>query len=111
MNYRVIIQPPARNEMEEAYRWIAERSPTRAAAWLNGLQRAINTLEAYPQRCPLARENEAFREEVRHLLYGRGRGTYRIVFVIRGGSVYVTSIRHSARQPLSPEEFGDIEGV
>ena len=35
-----------------------------------------------PNRCSLARENEAFSLEIRQLLYGKGRNCYRIVFTV-----------------------------
>ena len=34
--YRVIIQPRARAEVIEGFRWIAERSPGAAARWYGG---------------------------------------------------------------------------
>lgn len=33
---------------------------------------AIESLSQSPKRCPLARENEYFSQEIRQLLYGRG---------------------------------------
>src|SRR5438105_2714104 len=104
MNFRVIVQPRAEAELAAAYEWITERSPGGAAGWLDGLQTAIDSLEAYPRRCPSAPENDAFEEEVRQLLYGRRHGIYRVVFLIRDNTVYILTIRHGARQPLAPEE-------
>jgi hypothetical protein len=63
-----------------------------------------------PKRCPLARENEYFSQEIRQLLYGRGRNSYRILFTILEGTevsiVRILYIRHSAQQILgeNPEE-------
>jgi plasmid stabilization system protein ParE len=107
MTYAVVIQPRANAEAEEAYQWIAEQSPERAANWFNGLREAIDSLKTFPHRCSLARENDAFPEEVRHLLYGRRRGIYRIVFIIRGETVHIISIRHGAREPLGAEDVSD----
>jgi plasmid stabilization system protein ParE len=53
MRYRVIFQPRDELELQEAYRWISEESPGRAARWLNGIQEAIDSLETHPERCPL----------------------------------------------------------
>jgi hypothetical protein len=35
-----------------------------------------------PKRCPVARENKYFSQEIRQLLYGRGRNSYQILFTI-----------------------------
>jgi hypothetical protein len=48
MIYRVIVQPGAQDEADEAYARIAERSPKRATGWFNGLQQAVNTRVVVP---------------------------------------------------------------
>jgi plasmid stabilization system protein ParE len=112
MTYQVVIQPRAEAEAEKAYRYIAEQSPSRAARWLSGLYARISTLAISPRRGSLAPESDACSEEVRQVLYGRGRGAYRIVFVIRAETVYILSIRHGARQPMRPAELlGDSDEV
>ena len=62
-----------------------------------------------PGRCPLAPENEHFQQDIRQLLYGRGRSIYRILFTmveVAGTSddaeVRVLHVRHGARQTLRP---------
>ena len=102
MKYRVITQPPAENEIEEAVRWIAKESPARAVKWYMGLVNAIGSLSTFPERCPLAPEDDAFEEEIRQLLFGKRHGVYRVLFTIRGQTVYVLHVRHSAREPLGP---------
>ena len=101
-HFRVIIQPSASAEMEAAYLWIAEHSPEAAVKWFNELQIAIRGLETFPQRCPLAPENDAFQEEIRQLVYGRRTGRYRIFFTIRSGAVHILHVRHGARDYLEP---------
>jgi plasmid stabilization system protein ParE len=105
MSYRVIIQPRAQLELEEAYRWISERSPGRAARWLDGMQHAIDSLETHPTRCPFAPESETSPAEVRQLLYGKRQGVYRILFLMGTDTVRIISIRHGARQRLRAEEI------
>ena len=79
MKYRVIIQPPAAAEMDEAYLWIAERAPDSATKWFNGLETAIYSLEDFPERCPLTEESKAFEVEIRQLIYGKRVDAYRIL--------------------------------
>jgi toxin ParE1/3/4 len=100
VKYRVIIQPPAVVEMDNAYLWIAERAPDSATKWFNGLNVAIYSLEDFPQRCPLAEESKAFDVEIRQLIYGRRVGAYRILFTIVEGTVHVLHVRHGRRERL-----------
>jgi plasmid stabilization system protein ParE len=104
--YRLIIQPPAFEDLDEAYQWIKERSPGAAARWFNGFVDALNSLRTSPERHGLAPENDVIEPEVRQLLYGRRGGTYRALFTISHKEVRVLHIRHAARQTLSPEELG-----
>jgi plasmid stabilization system protein ParE len=102
MNYRVAVTATAKAEAEEAYLWIRQHSPNRAAKWYIGLIKTIQSLEFQPHRCPLAPEAPVFRQEIRQLLYGKRKGIYRILFEIRDDVVYVLHIRHAARRFLEP---------
>lgn len=103
MKYRVILQPPAIDDIEQAYLWIKEQAPDAADRWFRGLMQAIDTLESFPHRCGLAEENEHFEQAIPQLLYGRRSGAYRILFTITADRVHVLHVRHSAQQPLKPD--------
>jgi len=105
--HRLIIQPPAVDDLDEAYQWIYERSPEAAARWFNGFVDALNSLTTSPERCGLAPENDAVEPEIRQLLYGRRAGVYRALFTIVRDEVRVLHIRHAARQPFTAEELTD----
>lgn len=108
MPFLVEIAPSALAEAEEAYLWMREHSPARAADWYNGLLEAIFSLEEFPTRCRLAAESEELRMEIRQLLYGKRARVYRLLFTIHGeGVVRVFRIRHTARDRLKP---ADLEG-
>jgi plasmid stabilization system protein ParE len=111
MEYRFEFAPLAMAEADAAHDWIARDSLARAARWYRGLFTRIESLSTHPRRSALAPESEAFGEEVRQLLYGKRRGVYRILFAIRGDVITIFSIRHSARQRLSPDEIRDTEGT
>jgi plasmid stabilization system protein ParE len=104
VKYRVIIQPPAAAEMDDAYLWIAERAPDNATKWFNGLEAAIYSLEDFPERCPLAEESKAFDVEIRQLVYGKRVGAYRILFTIVGDAVHILHVRHGRRKRLRGED-------
>jgi plasmid stabilization system protein ParE len=100
VTYRIVLQPAARAEAADIYKYLHERSPRAAEAWLTGFDRALRTLGSMPERCSLAPENATFTREIRQLLYER----YRILFTIKGQDVRVLHVRHGARKPLGPLE-------
>jgi plasmid stabilization system protein ParE len=105
MKYRVIIQPPAFDDLDEACGWLAARSTEAAARWLEGMFAAIQTLEANPERCGLAPEKDCVDYEIRQFLCGRGRNVYRVLFTINAGAVRILHVPHAARRFFSPEDF------
>lgn len=105
--YRLIIQPPAFHDLDEAYQWIRERAPQAAVRWFNGFVEALNSLTTSPERCGLAPENDAVEPEIRQLLYGRQCGVYRALFTITRNDVRVLHIRHAARQTMTADELSD----
>jgi plasmid stabilization system protein ParE len=42
--YRLIIQPPALADLDEAYQWIHRQAPEAAARWFNRLLETLDTL-------------------------------------------------------------------
>ena len=104
MTYQVMLTQRAARDLEEAYRWIAERAPETAARWYNGFVDALATLSSHPERCALAPESRVFPTEVRQLLHGR-RLTYRALFTICQQTVVVLHIRHTARRDASAEDL------
>ena len=106
MRYRVELAEAAEAEIDAAYLRLARIAPEVAARWHSGLLRALESLSEMPRRCPLARESERFDVEVRQLLFGYTRNTYRVLFIViepRGpaeeATVRILHIWHAARQP------------
>ena len=106
MEFLLEIAEPAERDIDEAYLWLYEQSPSKADTWYRGLCRAIFSLRELPRRCPIAPESRDRDREVRRLLYGRRRQMYRILYEIRGKTVYILRLRHAARAYLDPEELG-----
>jgi len=111
MIHRVHIPETAEAEVDTAYFWLLRHSPERASRWHEGLLQAIESLSEMPGRCPLARENDYFEPEVRQLLYGRGRNTYRILFTLIPDAeegeppiVRILHVLHGAQQTLGEEQ-------
>jgi plasmid stabilization system protein ParE len=102
LRYRVVITPEAVSDLRNARNYIRRDNPRAAMAWLRAARQRIKTLTQHPERCPLAPESASFDEPIRELFFGHGnRGTYRILFVVLGKSVFVLHLRHGAMQPLS----------
>lgn len=105
MTYRVVIQPPARADIETAYLYIREADPAAADRWLERMEEAVRGLKRMPVRCAIAPESREFDEEIRQLLVGRRNSIYRVLFVIRGREVRVLHVRHGARRPMRRGEI------
>ena len=79
MAYTVKLTALAEADAYAAFERIREVSPDRAEKWLWKLFAAIQTLEEMPARCPLVSEAEELGHPVRHLLYGKRTGIFRIL--------------------------------
>lgn len=99
MSYRVTLHPDAEAELEEAYAYIAEDSPTNAGRWKAGLLEKVASLKEIPERCPIAPEAEFLGEPVRHLIHGN----YRLLFVIEDSEVVLLHVRHAAHRYLGED--------
>ncbi|MCC5608979.1 type II toxin-antitoxin system RelE/ParE family toxin [Nostoc sp. CHAB 5834] len=74
MKYQVIILPVAKADIKTAAKWIRQSdSKELAKVWVNEINDAITSLDTFPARCALAAIDDAFEEEIRQLLYGKGK--------------------------------------
>ena len=109
MAFQVRTTKTAEAQIQTAYLWLKERNPGYADQWFRGLMNVIASLQEKPQRCALASDNEVFSEQVRQLLYGKSRNTYRILFTIREETVFVLHVRHSSQASLTADEVDEEE--
>ncbi len=105
MNYRIEISSIAEAEADKAFLRLSQISScTQASQWYSGLLEAIASLSQMPKRCPLARENDHFSQELRQLMYGRGRNSYRVIFTVLEeqdiSTVRILHIRHAYQQTI-----------
>lgn len=66
----------------------------------------LESLAHFPERCPLAHENQLVDPEIRELLFGRRQGTYRDLFTIAGEEVQVLHIRRATRDWATVDDLG-----
>ena len=111
MKYRIEISSVAEAEADIAFLNLSQvASPARASQWYSGLLQAIESLSQMPKRCPIARENEYFSQEIRQLIYGKGRTSYRVLFTVleaqEVSTVRILHVRHAAQQTIGevPED-------
>ena len=107
MAYRVDIARSAAADLEEVYLWVVERAPQQGAAWFNGLERAVLSLDQDPERCPVAPESIDPDHPVRALSYGRKPHVYRVFFMVDHSAkvVRVVHVRRGARQRPTIEKL------
>jgi plasmid stabilization system protein ParE len=107
MAFRVDIAKTAELQLEELYLWVVDRAPSQGAAWFNGLERAILSLEQLPKRCRVAPESIDPDQPVRVFNYGRSPDVYRVFFEIDETAkvVRVVHIRRGMRQRPAPAEL------
>jgi plasmid stabilization system protein ParE len=110
MAFRVEFAARAEKDLEELYLWVVGRAPSQGAAWFNGLEHAVLSLDQRPERCPIAPESMDADRPVRVLRYGRQPHVYRVFFTVDRASrvVRVVHVRHGARQrPRAGELKGE----
>ena len=104
MTYRIELAATAKADIRGQAQWVRENIlPAAADQWLDGLYKAIDTLQTRPLRCSVAAESDKFPEEMHELLYGK-RGKRKTqapdIFTVREDTVYVLYVRHTARGEL-----------
>jgi plasmid stabilization system protein ParE len=103
MNYQVIIQPTAFQEIESSYRWMCDNlSPEIANNWYYQLEDAIASLQKFPNRCTIAAEATTIGLDIRQLWVGKQR-KYRLLFVVEENIVAIIHVRHSRQSYLGDE--------
>jgi plasmid stabilization system protein ParE len=88
-SYNVDIPPIVIDKIKQQAHIIALDKPAAALAWYDTVFDKIFTLEAMPNRCPIAPENQFVTYEVRHLLIGQ----YRVLFRVVGDTVRVLDFK------------------
>jgi plasmid stabilization system protein ParE len=103
--YAVAFDRRARDEALEAAEYIASSSPTNAAKWLTGLEKAIDSLSRMPARCGQARESESLGVDLRQYIYH----SHRIIFRIEeeAATVRVLHVRSAARRAIGERAEAD----
>jgi toxin ParE1/3/4 len=102
--FRVELTNRASLDLESIYDDINADNASAAAAWFNGLEATVFSLQHSPDRGPRTREDRRLRQ----LLYGHKPHVYRIIYSVARSTkcVRVLHIRHGARDAFVS---GDLE--
>ena len=103
MAYHVRLTDRATRDLEDIYLTIHADSSPRAFAWFNRLEKAIYSLERFPDRGAETPEHKS----LRHLPFGKRSHIYRIIYSVDHISQVVTvlHIRHRARKAFRESEI------
>jgi plasmid stabilization system protein ParE len=93
IRFAVSFSKKAEEDLEEIWSFIAVDNPDNATKFVLNLEKQVETLSRFPERCPLIPENAVLRGKYRHLIYG----DYRSIFRVKGKTVYIIRIVNSAR--------------
>ncbi|HEY1657965.1 MAG TPA: type II toxin-antitoxin system RelE/ParE family toxin [Candidatus Sulfotelmatobacter sp.] len=96
MAYALSLTARAERDLARLYDYIDAAVSGAARKRYLGLKQEILGLEKFPFRCATTPENKI----LRHLLYGKGRSTYRVIYRVVGNEVAVLHIRHGARKSV-----------
>ncbi len=111
MTYRIDFSSIAKAEADAAFLSFSQFTTDDRAQWYQGLIKAIVSLQEMPRRCPIAREDAFFSQEIRQLLYGQGKQIYRILFTVLEDqpipTVRILYIRHAAQKTIGEPQVED----
>jgi toxin ParE1/3/4 len=93
IRFAVSFSQKAEEDLEEIWSFIAADSPDNARKFVLNLEKQVESLGRFPERCPLIPENALLRAKYRHLIYG----DYRSIFRLKGKTVFIIRIINSAR--------------
>lgn len=108
MSYQVRMTAKAEQDVDAVLAWYRDQSAIPAGGkWLGRLLEGIDRLERMPERCGLATEAADIGREIRELRIGRGRSKHRLLFEIRGKTVFILRIWHSARDAVARDDLAE----
>jgi plasmid stabilization system protein ParE len=97
MTYQLVLTREAQVDAIEICYWLSETSVEFVLRWYADFEDAVDSLQTFPLRCPLARDSQVERRDVRQLLFGQ----YRLLFAVEGNVVTVLNVFHQKQKPRS----------
>jgi plasmid stabilization system protein ParE len=110
MKYRVAILPRARLDLDDAYRWAAQRAPETALRWAQRFAVKLQELGRNPFECAVARESHRAGREIREMHFGKRQNVYRALYVIVGEELQVFRVIRAQRKYLTRRQIDEALG-
>lgn len=106
MSYEVRFSEEAESNILAIHDWIARRSADGASKWLVALESAVGRLAEFADSLGVAPEAAVFQDRIKQILFKtRSGNVYRAIFVLRGQTVHVVSVRGTGQDILKPGEL------
>lgn len=106
MTHSLRILPRAKEDFRHIFWYIEAQSPQGAARWKDAFRLCIDEVANDPERFALAPENELIEIQIQQTFFKTPRGlTYRAVFTVRDGTVFILRIRGPGQPPLAEDEL------
>ena len=105
MTFDLQITQQAQEDITRNAAWWAENhSLEEALAWYDAVYEQLDSLTQFPESHALAREDSLFDYEIRELLVGGKRRTYRAIFTVVKTEVRVLTVRRGAQRAVTPDD-------
>jgi plasmid stabilization system protein ParE len=111
MVFKVELAPRVKAQLFNAYEFAVERAGKSIAdKWLLRFTCALQSLERFPERCPVAPENLCLKGDYRVLSFGRRNSAYHAYFLAEPDfkphpRVRIVYIVRAAHGPLTQEDL------
>ena len=91
--YLVKITKIAEDEIRSIFQYLIHDNPSASAKWVEEIEHQIDSLERFPNRCPIIPESKQLGKEYRHIIYGN----YRTIFRTHETKIIIMRVIHGAR--------------
>ncbi|TWT92313.1 Plasmid stabilization system protein [Botrimarina colliarenosi] len=92
--FEVELSARAERDFDSIVRYLLKRSPTGAARWIDAFEAMLSALPNSAEANALAPENADHLDTIRNAFFKTRSGrTYRALYIIRGGRLFITHIR------------------
>ena len=109
MPFQVDFKRRCHRDLDEQLAWWCRHGKAAAERWREDfLAKVLAALESDPHCYPEADEAGDLGKDLRMMLYGRRRQSYRVLFTVSGNRVTVHRVRHSAQDRLTKDDFQDL---
>lgn len=106
MTFHVEVSARAERDADAIVSYLKKRSQAGAARWVEAFGDTIGSLASSAEQHPLAPEDADHAESIRNAFFKTPRGrTYRAIYILRGGVVFITHVRGPGQDQISPTEF------